>query len=117
MYFCTKNTLLVAKNFLFRFTFSSTFFYITFSFFSFQGLGYNEIKDSLPEGIEVACHNSAISCTLSGPAEKVEEFTKQLTSKKIFNKNVNVANIAFHSTYIESLGPVLHSKLKKVLIV
>ncbi|XP_031639213.1 fatty acid synthase-like, partial [Contarinia nasturtii] len=35
------------------------------------GLSYEEVKDMLPEGIEVACHNSCNSATLSGPKEDV----------------------------------------------
>lgn len=38
------------------------------------GLSYNQVKDMVPEGIEIACHNSAISATLSGPKDKVTAF-------------------------------------------
>lgn len=74
------------------------------------------MKNSLPEGVEVACHNSSQSCTLSGPAEKVNAFVSQLQSEGIFAKAVDVSNIAYHSTYIASTGPELASRLKKVHI-
>lgn len=42
------------------------------------GLGYEEIKDICPSDIEVACHNSSDSCTISGPAESMKQFVAQL---------------------------------------
>lgn len=42
------------------------------------GLGYEEIKDMCPPDIEVACHNSSDSCTISGPAESMKQFVAQL---------------------------------------
>lgn len=58
------------------------------------GLGYNDIKDRLPNDIEVACHNSVDSSTLSGPTASVKSFVEQLKSEGIFAKAVNVSNIA-----------------------
>lgn len=42
------------------------------------GLGYDEVKDMCPPDIEVACHNSSDSSTISGPAESMKEFVAQL---------------------------------------
>ena len=78
------------------------------------GKGYNELKDVLPKNIEIACHNSANSCTLSGPTEDVEKYVKQLQEQKVFAKAVNVANIAYHSKHIAPAAPNLLSRLKKV---
>lgn len=52
------------------------------------GLSYEQIKDMIPEGIEVACHNSSNSATISGPKEDVAKFVSELKSKKIFAKEV-----------------------------
>uniref|UniRef100_A0A2H8TDM0 Fatty acid synthase n=1 Tax=Melanaphis sacchari TaxID=742174 RepID=A0A2H8TDM0_9HEMI len=79
------------------------------------GLGYDQIKDQLPHDIDVACHNSATSCTISGPVDSINEFVSELKSKNIFAKAVNVANIAFHSRYIQSAGPTLLKYLKDVI--
>nr|QNU13194.1 fatty acid synthase 3 [Locusta migratoria] len=79
------------------------------------GLGYEQIKDLLPPGIEVACHNSRGSCTLSGPTQAVEDFVAVLTAKGIFAKAVNVSNIAYHSTYIKPAAPLLLDYLKKII--
>lgn len=79
-----------------------------------SGLSYNNIKDQLPHDIDVACHNSSTSCTLSGPKDSIEKFVSTLAAKNIFAKAVNVSGIAFHSRYIQSIGPLLHKHLKKV---
>lgn len=42
------------------------------------GLGYEDVKDMCPPDIEVACHNSADSSTISGPAESMKEFVAKL---------------------------------------
>lgn len=78
------------------------------------GLGYKDIKDRLPHDIDVACHNSAESCTISGPATSVEEFVKKLVSENVFARMVNVSNISFHSRYIQPAAPSLLENLTKV---
>ena len=78
------------------------------------GKGYTEIKDVLPEDIQVACHNSADSCTLSGPAQSVESYVEELKKKDVFARAVNVANIAYHSKYIAPIAPQLICRLKEV---
>ena len=56
------------------------------------GKGYEEIKDHLPANIEVACHNAANSCTLSGPAEDIEAYVRKLKSDGVFAKSVNAVS-------------------------
>lgn len=73
------------------------------------------MKDKLPEDIEIACHNSSDSCTLSGPSESIHKFVEELKSKKIFAKSVNVSNIAYHSRYIRPAAPKLLNYLKEVI--
>ncbi|CAH1402776.1 unnamed protein product [Nezara viridula] len=79
------------------------------------GMGYNDIKDCLPEGIDVACRNSAISCTLSGPTSLMEEYVSSIKEKGVFAKLVNASNIAYHSRYIQPAAPSLLESLKKVI--
>lgn len=78
-------------------------------------MGYNDIKNMLPPEIDVACRNSAGSCTISGPAAVVRHFVSKLQEQKIFAREVNVSNIAYHSRYIAPAGPKLLSYLKQVL--
>jgi fatty acid synthase len=42
------------------------------------GLGYEDIKNLCPPDIEVACHNSSDSSTVSGPAESMKKFVAEL---------------------------------------
>ncbi|PSN47305.1 Fatty acid synthase [Blattella germanica] len=79
------------------------------------GLGYNTMKTMIPPEIDIACHNGADSCTLSGPSDLVKEYVRKLQKRNIFAKAVNVANIAYHSRYIAPAAPVLLNYLKKLL--
>lgn len=78
-------------------------------------MGYNQMKDRVPESIEVACHNGPDSCTISGPTEDMEVFVKQLQDEGIFARLVNVSNIAYHSRYIKPAAPLLLNYLKQVI--
>ncbi|XP_061721608.1 fatty acid synthase-like [Cydia pomonella] len=68
-----------------------------------------------PPEIEVACHNSTESSTVSGPADVMTQFVADLTSKSIFAKEVACSNIAYHSRYIAEAGPGLLKYLKEVI--
>lgn len=68
----------------------------------------------MPPEVDVACHNSSDSCTLSGPADIVREYVEKLKEEKVFAKTVNVADIAYHSRYIEPVAPKLLKYLKEV---
>lgn len=78
------------------------------------GAGYNTMKKCIPESIEVACHNSKDSCTLSGPVEDMKKYIEEVKAKGMFAKLVNVANIAYHSRYIKPAAPALLQYLKEV---
>ncbi|XP_041973302.1 fatty acid synthase-like isoform X2 [Aricia agestis] len=79
------------------------------------GLGYKEISRMCPPEIEVACHNSAESCTISGPAEIMSEFVLSLTRQGIFAKEVPCSNIAFHSRYIANAGHALLKFMEEIV--
>nr|CAD7428086.1 unnamed protein product [Timema monikensis] len=79
------------------------------------GLGYNDIKSMCPPEIDVACHNSLNSSTISGPENIVKQFVKELTQKNIFARAVNVANIAYHSRYIKPAAPKLLEYLQQLI--
>ncbi|XP_050542017.1 fatty acid synthase-like [Daktulosphaira vitifoliae] len=79
------------------------------------GLGYAQMKDIVPEDIDIACHNSSSSCTISGPVESVEKFVAKLKSEGIFAKAVNVSNIAYHSRYIKPVAVLIESHLKEII--
>lgn len=79
------------------------------------GMGYEELKLLLTPGVEIACHNSAESCTISGPSVNIAMFVEQLKAKNIFAKEVACSNIPYHSSFIAKMGPILLSKLQKVI--
>ncbi|BES92903.1 polyketide synthase [Nesidiocoris tenuis] len=79
------------------------------------GAGYNTMKKCIPESIEVACHNSKDSCTLSGPVEDMKKYIEEVKAKGMFAKLVNVANIAYHSRYIKPAAPALLQYLKEII--
>lgn len=79
------------------------------------GLGYKKIVGMLPPGIELACHNSADSSTISGPADLVRDFVAKLKAEGIFAKEVNSSNIPYHSSYIAPIGEKLKRYLSRVL--
>lgn len=54
--------------------------------------------------IEVACHNSSESSTISGPSNVMKEFVAKLVAQGIFAKEFPCGNIAYHSRYIAEAG-------------
>ncbi|KAL0271722.1 UNVERIFIED_CONTAM: hypothetical protein PYX00_008719 [Menopon gallinae] len=79
------------------------------------GAGYAEMKDRLPEDVEVACHNSSTSCTISGPTEKIIAVVEKLKQEGMFVRTVNTSNIPYHSKHIRDLGPRLNEELLQVI--
>lgn len=79
------------------------------------GLSYKNIVDRLPSTIEVACHNSFESATISGPEADVSQFVAELKSQGVFAKEVACSNIAYHSRYIAGMGPILLKKLQEII--
>ena len=80
------------------------------------GLGAEQARKLCPPDIEVACHNGPNFCTLSGPAESMTKFVKTLQEQGVFAKEVNCGNIAYHSKFISSAGPLLLRYLRQVKI-
>ncbi|GBP54608.1 Fatty acid synthase [Eumeta japonica] len=79
------------------------------------GLGYKDIVNLCPPEIEVACHNSLESSTISGPVHEMRAFVEELSTKGIFAKEVPCSNIAYHSRYIAKAGPGLRHYLSEVI--
>lgn len=79
------------------------------------GMGFNELKEIVPEGIEIACHNSSESCTVSGSVDDVKAFVKEMKEKNLLATIVPTSGIAFHSSRIAESGPILLEKLKAII--
>lgn len=78
------------------------------------GTNFEDLKKMLPSDIDIACHNSPTLFTVSGPAGSVEEFTRELSNKKIFARLIE-SPMPFHSRYIAEAGPLLHKKLTEII--
>ncbi|KAL7037047.1 hypothetical protein ACKWTF_009050 [Chironomus riparius] len=88
---------------------------VVFGSMAAVGLSYKKLRSMVPEGIEIACHNSADSCTISGPAKNIAAYVAELKSKNIFAKEVACSNIPYHSKYIAEMGPNLLKRLTEVI--
>lgn len=67
------------------------------------GLSHRETQPMLPSDIDIACHNSSTSCTISGPLESVKSFVAELNKKSIFAKQIDSAGKAYHSRYVAEI--------------
>ncbi|KAG5671364.1 hypothetical protein PVAND_001565 [Polypedilum vanderplanki] len=79
------------------------------------GMHFNELEKILSKEIDIACHNSQQSTTISGSKASIEKFTEQLKVQKIFVKEVACAGVPFHSRYMKDVGQELETKLKYLL--
>lgn len=79
------------------------------------GLTWEQAKQRCRNGVIPACHNAEDSVTVSGPAEAVAELVAQLKAENVFAREVNSLNVAFHSRYMQPIGPALQEALEKVV--
>jgi fatty acid synthase len=81
------------------------------------GLSAEELTklNIIPEDIDIACYNSANSCTISGPAQSVKSFVDELKSRNIFAKEVNSSHVAAHSRYVKNAVFKFQSKLVDII--
>lgn len=79
------------------------------------GINHKDVRKMLPNDIDIACHNSIDSTTISGPADSVRAFVQDLTEKNIFAREVACSGIPLHSRYIAEMGTHLLTKLNEVI--
>lgn len=79
------------------------------------GMNYREVEKIIPDDVDIACHNSTDSTTVSGPAESVKTFINELSAKNIFAKEVACSGIPLHSRYIKQMGTNLKRNLNEVI--
>ncbi|KAG6451289.1 fatty acid synthase [Manduca sexta] len=78
-------------------------------------IGYNSMVNQCPPDIDIACHNSSDSSTISGPSESVKKFVNELTARGVFAREVACANIPYHSRYVSDAGSVLLTQLRDLI--
>lgn len=64
------------------------------------GLSYKDALEHLSDDIDVACHNSSTSCTISGPFQSIQKCVEELKGKSIFTKLICSSGMAYHSRYM-----------------
>ena len=79
------------------------------------GINHTELRNILPKDIDIACHNASDSTTISGPAESVTAFVKELESQNIFAKEIACSGVPLHSRYIKEMGSMLKVKLDDII--
>lgn len=79
------------------------------------GLSHKQVKEVLPEDVDIACHNGVESCTISGPAESVQALVEKFRGDNIFAKEVACSGVPFHSRYIKKVGEKLKERLIRVI--
>lgn len=80
------------------------------------GLSWEEINKRLPDGVTVACYNSADNVTISGLRDVTLKFAKTLEQEGIFVRSVDSLGFAFHSPHIRKLIPELKPYYAKVVL-
>ncbi|KAB8201907.1 hypothetical protein BDV34DRAFT_228866 [Aspergillus parasiticus] len=80
------------------------------------GLGAEQVTPYIDglEGVEIACYNSPASVTLSGLSSVLEQVKDRLTEGGVFARMLQV-ELAYHSTYMETIGEVYESLLNRDL--
>ncbi|RAK77710.1 polyketide synthase [Aspergillus fijiensis CBS 313.89] len=78
------------------------------------GLGIEEAKSFLKEGVVIACDNSPKSVTLSGDKELLVEIIRDLEAKEVFCRRLAV-NVAYHSHHMKSVGEAYERRLGNLM--
>lgn len=79
------------------------------------GMNYRDVEKIVPDDIDIACHNSVDSTTVSGPLASVKAFVAELSAENIFAREVACSGIPLHSRYIKQMGANLRQKLSEIL--
>lgn len=79
------------------------------------GMGYKKLLTMIPEGVAIAHHNSAESCTISGPHESVSLFVEHLKRNNYYASEVQCSNIPFHSGYIAEMRQTLIKRFNEII--
>ena len=79
------------------------------------GLTWEETVKRCSTGVYAACHNSEDSVTISGSYDAVGSCIEAMTKEKIFAKEVQCANIPFHSPFLKPAVEPMMEVLKKII--
>ncbi|RHZ46920.1 uncharacterized protein CDV56_103490 [Aspergillus thermomutatus] len=77
------------------------------------GLGHNEVKPYLRDGVVVACENSPKSVTISGDEQVLDSVLQALEAEEIFCRRLAV-KVAYHSHHMKEVGGSFEGSLPGV---
>ncbi|KAF6838015.1 KR domain-containing protein [Colletotrichum musicola] len=67
------------------------------------GLSQEGLLPYLKDGLSIACINSPVNVTLSGPTEAIDRLLKELEENEIFARKLSV-EVGYHSTAMEAIA-------------
>ncbi|XP_077489974.1 fatty acid synthase-like [Amblyomma americanum] len=79
------------------------------------GLTWEEAAKRCRDGVVPACHNAEDSVTVSGPKHAVTELVEGLRAEGVFAREVDSANVAFHSQDMKIIAPAFLDAVHKVV--
>lgn len=79
------------------------------------GVTVDELYETLPPDISIACYNAIDNLTISGPRESIMKYVGEWKSKNKFAEIIEGANKPFHSAYISDAGDLLLEMLEKII--
>ncbi|KAK8766020.1 hypothetical protein V5799_007201 [Amblyomma americanum] len=79
------------------------------------GLSWEEAAKRCPDGVVPACHNAADSVTVSGPKHAVAALVEELCAEGAFVREVDSANVAFHSQHMKLVAPAFLDAARKIV--
>ncbi|XP_044748944.1 fatty acid synthase-like [Coccinella septempunctata] len=79
------------------------------------GLTLEELTETIPPDLSIACYNSLDNFTISGPRNSITEYVKELKKMNKFAEIIEGANKAYHSEYISDAGDYLLKLLKSII--
>uniref|UniRef100_A0A023GNU9 Putative animal-type fatty acid synthase n=1 Tax=Amblyomma triste TaxID=251400 RepID=A0A023GNU9_AMBTT len=79
------------------------------------GLTWQETVQRCRDDIVPACHNAKDSVTVSGTKLAVAKFVEELKAEDVFVREVDSANVAFHSQHMQVIAPAFRNAVQEVV--
>ncbi|KAI8155693.1 Compactin diketide synthase [Colletotrichum sp. SAR 10_71] len=77
------------------------------------GLSQEDVHPYLQDGLSIACVNSPVNVTLSGPVDAIEKLLSKLDSVEIFAKKLSV-EVGYHSKTMEAVAAEYRQKIQDI---
>lgn len=82
---------------------------------AFVLLGWEKLKEVLPENIDIAAHMDENASVVSGPKSSVEAFVEKMGGEGILTMILQSSNVGFHSHCVTHLAPALLDQMKEII--